>query len=234
MRYEIIQVAYLIATALFIFALHWMNHPATARKGVYAGVAAMTVAVLGTLLYPGLVNWKWMAVAAALGVAVGVPLSWIPLTAVPQRTALSHAFGGLAAALALRALPGPDPVLPGLAGAGIALAFGLPLFALRGLGGGDVKLLAAVGAFLGPGRLITALLAAGVAGGVLAVAVALRRGVLLPALLGTGGLLRRWATLGRAGERRTLASPGAITVPYGVAIAVGAVVGWFLSPLGGG
>src|SRR5690606_35662753 len=142
--------------------------------------------------------------------------------------------GGLAAALALRALLGPDPVLPGLAGAGIALAFGLPLFALRGLGGGDVKLLAAVGAFLGPGRLIMALLAAGVAGGVLAVAVALRRGVLLPALLGTGGLLRRWATLGRAGERRTLASPGAIPVPYGVASAVGAVVGWFLSPLGGG
>jgi len=99
MRYEIIQVAYLIATALFIFALHWMNHPATARKGVYAGVAAMTLAVLGTLLYPGLVNWKWMAVAAAIGVAVGVPLARIPLTAVPQRTALSHAFGGLAAGL---------------------------------------------------------------------------------------------------------------------------------------
>src|SRR5690606_32818626 len=107
-------------------------------------------------------------------------------------------------------------------------------FALRGLGGGDVKLLAAVGAFLGPERLVTALLAGGVAGGVLALAVALRRGVLLPALLGTGNVLAHWLTLGRAGERRTLASPGAITVPYGVAIAVGAVTGWFLSPLGGG
>lgn len=141
---------------------------------------------------------------------------------------------GLAVALALRALPGAGPILPGLGGAGIALAVGLPLFALGGLGGGDVKLLAAVGAFLGPERLVTALLAAGVAGGVLAVAVALRRGVLLPALLGTRNLLARWATLGRAGERRSFGSPGAVTVPYGVAIAVGAVAGWFLPPLGGG
>ena len=44
-------------------------------------------------------NWGWIAGAAAVGVAVGVPLSWVPLTAVPQRTALSHAFGGLAAGL---------------------------------------------------------------------------------------------------------------------------------------
>ena len=99
MRLHVIQIAYLIATALFIFALHWMNDPKTARRGVFAGVAAMTVAVLGTVLYPGLVNWHWLAVGAVLGVLVGVPLSWVPLTAVPQRTALSHAFGGLAAGL---------------------------------------------------------------------------------------------------------------------------------------
>jgi H+-translocating NAD(P) transhydrogenase subunit beta len=98
-RYQIIQVAYLVATALFIFALHWMNDPKTARQGVYAGVAAMAVAILGTLAYEGLVNWHWLAVGAVLGTLVGVPLSWVPLTAVPQRTALSHAFGGLAAGL---------------------------------------------------------------------------------------------------------------------------------------
>jgi NAD(P) transhydrogenase subunit beta len=99
MRFPLIQVAYLIATALFIFALHWMNDPRTARRGVFAGVAGMTLGVIGTLLYPGLVNWHWLAGAALVGVVVGVPLSWVPLTAVPQRTALSHAFGGLAAGL---------------------------------------------------------------------------------------------------------------------------------------
>lgn len=95
----IIDLAYLVSTALFIFALYWMNHPTTARRGVFAGVAAMAMAVGGTLLQPGLVNWGWIAGAVALGFIVGVPLSWVPLTAVPQRTALSHAFGGLAAGL---------------------------------------------------------------------------------------------------------------------------------------
>ena len=102
MMSQLVQLAYLVATALFIFALYWMNDPKTARKGVYAGVAAMAIGILGTLgLLAGFesVNWTWMAVAAVLGVVVGVPLSWVPLTAVPQRTALSHAFGGLAAGL---------------------------------------------------------------------------------------------------------------------------------------
>jgi H+-translocating NAD(P) transhydrogenase subunit beta len=62
----------------------------------------MAIGILGTVgLLAGFesINWAWMAVAAVLGVVVGVPLSWVPLTAVPQRTALSHAFGGLAAGL---------------------------------------------------------------------------------------------------------------------------------------
>ena len=99
MRGELIQVTYLAATALFVFALHWMNGPKTARRGVFAGVGAMSLGIVGTLLTPGLVNWGWITVAVALGFALGIPLSWVPLTAVPQRTALSHAFGGLAAGL---------------------------------------------------------------------------------------------------------------------------------------
>jgi NAD(P) transhydrogenase subunit beta len=101
MTETLLQLAYLIATALFIFSLRWMNDPGTARRGVLAGVLAMVVAVGGTLLSPEIAreNYQWLALAVLLGTIVGVPLSWVPLTAVPQRTALSHAFGGLAAGL---------------------------------------------------------------------------------------------------------------------------------------
>jgi H+-translocating NAD(P) transhydrogenase subunit beta len=99
MTHGIVQLAYLVATVLFIFALHWMNTPATARNGVYAGVAAMTIAVLVTWAQPEVIHHDWIALAILAGFVVGIPLSRVPLTAVPQRTALSHAFGGLAAGL---------------------------------------------------------------------------------------------------------------------------------------
>jgi NAD(P) transhydrogenase subunit beta len=93
------QLTYLAAAALFILSLRWLSHPKTARRGVGAGVGGMTLAIVGTLLAPEIVNYTWIALAAVVGIALGVPLSWVPLTAVPQRTALSHAFGGLAAGL---------------------------------------------------------------------------------------------------------------------------------------
>src|SRR5512138_552377 len=99
MTFWLIEAAYLAASALFVMSLYWMNDPRTARRGVGAGVVAMVVAVLGTLFNPGIVNWGWIAAAVAAGFLLGVPLSWVPLTAVPQRTAVSHAFGGLAAGL---------------------------------------------------------------------------------------------------------------------------------------
>jgi NAD(P) transhydrogenase subunit beta len=99
MRVQLIQFAYLVATALFVFSLYWMNDPKTARRGVFAGIVAMLTAIVGTLVEPGIVNWGWIVLAIVLGFGVGVPLSKVPLTAVPQRTALSHAFGGLAAGL---------------------------------------------------------------------------------------------------------------------------------------
>jgi NAD(P) transhydrogenase subunit beta len=93
------ELAYLVATAGFILALYWMNSPATARRGVLAGVIAMVVGMLGAALDPHVTHWVWVLGAIGLGFLVGVPLSWVPLTAVPQRTALSHAFGGLAVGL---------------------------------------------------------------------------------------------------------------------------------------
>jgi NAD(P) transhydrogenase subunit beta len=99
MSHGIVQLAYLIATILFIFALHWMNAPATARKAVYAGVVAMAISIVATWAQPEVVHHGWIILAIIAGFVVGVPLSRVPLTAVPQRTALSHAFGGLAAGL---------------------------------------------------------------------------------------------------------------------------------------
>jgi H+-translocating NAD(P) transhydrogenase subunit beta len=99
MSHGIVQLAYLVATVLFIFALHWMNTPDTARKAVYAGVVAMSIAIIATWAQPEVVHHGWIVLAIIAGFVVGVPLSRVPLTAVPQRTALSHAFGGLAAGL---------------------------------------------------------------------------------------------------------------------------------------
>jgi len=93
------EIGYLAAAVLFIFSLHWMNTPETARRSVLAGVLGVAVAVIVTWAQPGMSHVLWILVAIGAGFVVGVPLSRIPLTAVPQRTALSHAFGGAAAGL---------------------------------------------------------------------------------------------------------------------------------------
>lgn len=99
MMHHIGQAAYLVATVLFVYSLHGMNDPKTARRGVRSGIVAMTLAILATWAQPSIVHHGWVAAAIAAGFAVGIPLSRVPLTAVPQRTAISHAFGGLAAGL---------------------------------------------------------------------------------------------------------------------------------------
>jgi H+-translocating NAD(P) transhydrogenase subunit beta len=97
---SIVNLIYTIAAALFILSLKWMNSPASARRGVIAGEIGMLLAVAGTLLRHEVLDYQWIMVAFFLGAAVGAPLAYLmPMTAVPQRTALSHAFGALAAAL---------------------------------------------------------------------------------------------------------------------------------------
>jgi len=95
----IIEIAYMIATALFILSLKWLSSPTTARRGVFAGEAGMLLAIAGTLLHHGIVDYKWIAVALVLGTVIGIPLGRVHMTAVPQRTALSHAFGALCVTL---------------------------------------------------------------------------------------------------------------------------------------
>ena len=101
MRDALVQLTYLVAGVFFIFSLKWMNSPQTARRAVWAGVWAMVLGIGGTLANPAVAvsSLPWIAVAVMVGGLIGVPLSKVPLTAVPQRTALSHAFGGLAAGL---------------------------------------------------------------------------------------------------------------------------------------
>jgi len=96
---HVAQLVYVVSMALFVFSLYWMNTPKTARRSVFGGTAAMLLAIIATWLNPEIVHHDWLLVAIAVGFLVGVPLSRVPLTAVPQRTALSHAFGGLAAGL---------------------------------------------------------------------------------------------------------------------------------------
>jgi H+-translocating NAD(P) transhydrogenase subunit beta len=95
----LIEIAYLIATALFILSLKWLSSPTTARRGVFAGEAGMALAIAGTLLHRGIVDYKWIAIALVLGTIIGIPLGKVQMTAVPQRTALSHAFGALCVTL---------------------------------------------------------------------------------------------------------------------------------------
>ena len=96
----LLPLAYLFAAACFVLALKWLSHPTTARRGVRTGEVGMLVAVVATLFEFEIVEFRWIAIAIVAGVALGVPLGLlVPMTAVPQRTALSHAFGALAAGL---------------------------------------------------------------------------------------------------------------------------------------
>ena len=95
----VIEVIYLVASVLFILSLKWMSSPTTARHGVWAGELGMLLAIAGTLLHHGIVDYKWVFVGLVLGTGIGIPLGYVQMTAVPQRTALSHAFGALCVTL---------------------------------------------------------------------------------------------------------------------------------------
>src|SRR5215469_5367393 len=97
---SIFQALYIVAAALFILALKWMSAPATSRRGVISAEVGMLLAVVGTLLRHEIVNYEWIVIALLVGTAIGIPLAILmPMTAVPQRTAISQACGAFASAL---------------------------------------------------------------------------------------------------------------------------------------
>jgi len=97
---HLVNYIYIVSAAFFILSLKWMNTPVRARLGVFIGEAGMILAIGGTLLAQDIHNWTWILAAFFIGTAAGIPIAYImPMTAVPQRTAMSHACGALAAAL---------------------------------------------------------------------------------------------------------------------------------------
>ena len=113
-------------------------------------------------------------------------------------------------------------------GIGLAVAVAGALCYLRGMGMGDLKLFAAVGAWIGPGQLFVALIATGIAGGFLAVGYALWHRSLGKSLDSTGELL---AGFGRTGFRPhatiALDNVQALKMPYAPAIAIGTMFSFF-------
>jgi H+-translocating NAD(P) transhydrogenase subunit beta len=96
---QLIDSAYIVATVFFILSIKWLSSPTTARRGVLVGEIAAALAVIATLSNPELTQYKWIIISLIIGAAVGIPLGMVQMTAVPQRTALSHAFGALSAAM---------------------------------------------------------------------------------------------------------------------------------------
>src|SRR5262249_5730190 len=95
-----IEFSYLFASIFFIFGLKALSNPKTARRGMNMAALGMLVAIVGTLLDQGVIDLKTVLIGMIIGSLIGAAMSiWMPMTAMPQRTALSHAFGALAASL---------------------------------------------------------------------------------------------------------------------------------------
>src|SRR3569832_968301 len=100
MQTYFIELSYLLASIFFILGLKGMSHPETAKRGMHLAEFGMLMAIIGTLMHHEIVTYTWILIGLAVGSVVGLAMGvWVPLTAMPQRTALSHAFGAFAAAL---------------------------------------------------------------------------------------------------------------------------------------
>ncbi len=150
-------------------------------------------------------NWLTYG-GAAIGLAFGAAIQWRLLGAAWAVDGLLWSLGGLAAGLALM----------------------LPMYALRVMGAGDVKLMAMAGAFLGLGQIVPAVLCVFVAGGVLAVGSAVYRRVFLRMSVNAADIVQAAALAALAGFRPTgafIARASVGKLPYGVSICAG-TIGW--------
>lgn len=111
-----------------------------------------------------------------------------------------------------------------LLGAGLGLAILLPFVLLRALGGGDWKLVGALGAFLGPGRLVEVLIGSMLVAGVMALVVIVYKGRIRQSLRNMAHMLGSLVTLRLPGPEVSLDNPESAKVPFGVAVAVTVVL----------
>lgn len=168
---------------------------------------------------PQAMNLQFLALLAMLSLGVFADLKD---RRIPNKVTVS----GLMVGLGIGAfLEGGFP-LEALSGAALALLLSFTIHALGGFGAGDAKFLTAIGAFVGPGGILSVLIYGALAGGVLALADALWRGAILGVLVNAKNLVLYWITRARAGHRMNLNSPQSSSLPYGVAIAAGAVLAW--------
>lgn len=165
----------------------------------------------------------FVATLALLALVVLAMASDLRTRRIPNALTLT----GLGIALVLRGLLGWEPLVIGLAGALIAFVPAVPLVLLGGLGGGDAKLLAAVGAFVGPAGLPTTLFVTAIVGGAMGVVAVIRRGAWARTVARCRAIVARAFGIVQEPLPR-LGTPGAIAVPYGVAIGAGAIAGWWL------
>jgi len=99
-RILFIEAAYLLASVLFILGLRSLTIPDKARRGMQLAALGMLVAIVGTLAKEEIVSWQWILAGLVIGSAIGYPLGvYVPMTAMPQRIAISHMFGAIAATL---------------------------------------------------------------------------------------------------------------------------------------
>ena len=95
-----IQATYLTAAVLFILGLKGLSKPDEARRGMNYAAFGMLLAVVGTLFQQEIIEYQWILLGLVVGTIIGIPLGTrVPMTAMPQRIAISHMFGAMAATL---------------------------------------------------------------------------------------------------------------------------------------
>jgi len=136
---------------------------------------------------------------------------------IPNWLTLSGPITGLGANVIAAGWPGAKA---SLLGAALGLLVLFPFVALRALGGGDWKLIGALGAFLGPGRLVDVLVAAMIVAGVMAVILIIVKRRTRETLRNMSHLLRALVNFQKPGEEVSLDNPKSAKIPFGVAVAV--------------